>query len=43
MKNKRDADAENLRIFTETRPDLRGDFMICLLDDGEGMEPSNSN
>jgi hypothetical protein len=38
----RDADAHNLRINAERNPDLRGDYMITFLDDGEGMEPSKN-
>jgi len=38
--NSRDADAQNLYIYTEPRDDLRGGFMLCFRDDGCGMSPS---
>lgn len=28
------------KMLTEKRPDLRGGYMLCFLDDGIGMEPS---
>lgn len=40
--NSRDANATRIDIFTEKRPDLRGGFMLCFLDDGTGMDPSEA-
>ncbi|XP_063310852.1 ATPase MORC2 [Pelobates fuscus] len=40
--NARDADATKIDIFTVKREDLRGGFMLCFLDDGAGMDPSES-
>ncbi|XP_060770661.1 ATPase MORC2 isoform X2 [Neoarius graeffei] len=40
--NSRDANATRIDIYTEKRPDLRGGFMLCFLDDGTGMEPSEA-
>uniref|UniRef100_A0A3Q3ATM2 MORC family CW-type zinc finger 2 n=1 Tax=Kryptolebias marmoratus TaxID=37003 RepID=A0A3Q3ATM2_KRYMA len=37
--NSRDADATRIDIYTEKRPELRGGFMLCFLDDGIGMDP----
>lgn len=30
-------------FITEKRPELRGNYMICFLDDGIGMDPSKYN
>uniref|UniRef100_A0A8C1RS10 MORC family CW-type zinc finger 2 n=1 Tax=Cyprinus carpio TaxID=7962 RepID=A0A8C1RS10_CYPCA len=38
----RDANATRIDIYTEKRPDLRGGFMLCFLDDGTGMDPSEA-
>lgn len=27
-------------VLTEKRPELRGGYMLCFLDDGTGMDPS---
>uniref|UniRef100_A0A8C5PVI5 MORC family CW-type zinc finger 2 n=1 Tax=Leptobrachium leishanense TaxID=445787 RepID=A0A8C5PVI5_9ANUR len=40
--NARDADATRIDVFTVPRQDLRGGFMLCFLDDGAGMDPSES-
>ncbi|KAM5193777.1 ATPase MORC2 isoform 1-T4 [Mantella aurantiaca] len=40
--NARDADATRIDIYTELRKDLRGGFMLCFLDDGTGMDPSEA-
>ncbi|XP_075773159.1 ATPase MORC2 isoform X1 [Pelodiscus sinensis] len=40
--NARDADATRIDIYTERREDLRGGFMLCFLDDGAGMDPSDA-
>ncbi|XP_063769480.1 ATPase MORC2 [Pseudophryne corroboree] len=40
--NARDADATRIDIFTVPREDLRGGFMLCFLDDGAGMDPSEA-
>uniref|UniRef100_A0A673IAB6 MORC family CW-type zinc finger protein 2A-like n=1 Tax=Sinocyclocheilus rhinocerous TaxID=307959 RepID=A0A673IAB6_9TELE len=40
--NSRDANATRIDIYTEKRPDLRGGFMLCFLDDGTGMDPSEA-
>ncbi|XP_075425044.1 ATPase MORC2 isoform X2 [Ascaphus truei] len=40
--NARDADATRIDIFTVQREDLRGCFMLCFLDDGAGMDPSDA-
>ncbi|KAF4011577.1 hypothetical protein G4228_002924 [Cervus hanglu yarkandensis] len=45
--NARDADATRIDIyaapsFIERREDLRGGFMLCFLDDGAGMDPSDA-
>uniref|UniRef100_A0A671NYC4 MORC family CW-type zinc finger protein 2A-like n=1 Tax=Sinocyclocheilus anshuiensis TaxID=1608454 RepID=A0A671NYC4_9TELE len=37
-----DANATRIDIYTEKRPDLRGGFMLCFLDDGTGMDPSEA-
>ncbi|KAM4746170.1 ATPase MORC2 isoform 2-T2 [Anableps anableps] len=37
--NSRDANATRIDIYTEKRPELRGGFMLCFLDDGIGMDP----
>lgn len=39
LDNSRDAAATKINIFTVKREDLRGNCMICFLDDGDGMEP----
>ncbi|KAL1790957.1 MORC family CW-type zinc finger protein 2 [Sigmodon hispidus] len=40
--NARDADATRIDIYAERREDLRGGFMLCFLDDGAGMDPSDA-
>ncbi|KAM9118219.1 ATPase MORC2 isoform 1-T1 [Pangshura tecta] len=40
--NARDADATRIDIYTERREDLRGQFMLCFLDDGAGMDSSDA-
>ncbi|KAM9330790.1 ATPase MORC2 [Gastrophryne carolinensis] len=40
--NARDADATRIDIYTVPREDLRGGHMICFLDDGTGMDPSEA-
>ncbi|XP_062848910.1 ATPase MORC2 [Trichomycterus rosablanca] len=40
--NSRDANATRIDIYTEKRQDLRGGFMLCFLDDGFGMDPSEA-
>uniref|UniRef100_A0A671KNZ4 MORC family CW-type zinc finger protein 2A-like n=1 Tax=Sinocyclocheilus anshuiensis TaxID=1608454 RepID=A0A671KNZ4_9TELE len=40
--NSRDANATRIDIYTEKRPDLRGGFILCFLDDGTGMDPSEA-
>ncbi|XP_073410891.1 ATPase MORC2 isoform X1 [Dendrobates tinctorius] len=40
--NARDADATRIDIFTVPKEDLRGGFMLCFLDDGAGMDPSEA-
>ncbi|XP_043736401.1 LOW QUALITY PROTEIN: ATPase MORC2-like [Cervus elaphus] len=40
--NARDADATRIDIYAERREDLRGGFMLCFLDDGVGMDPSDA-
>ncbi|CAI9589218.1 unnamed protein product [Staurois parvus] len=40
--NARDADATRIDIYTVPREDLRGGFMLCFLDDGTGMDPSEA-
>ncbi|XP_077417239.1 ATPase MORC2 isoform X2 [Vanacampus margaritifer] len=40
--NSRDADATRIDIYTEKRPELRGGYMLCFLDDGIGMEPNEA-
>ncbi|GAB5579204.1 ATPase MORC2 isoform X4 [Prionailurus iriomotensis] len=37
-----DADATRIDIYAERREDLRGGFMLCFLDDGAGMDPSDA-
>ncbi|XP_068937743.1 ATPase MORC2 isoform X1 [Petaurus breviceps papuanus] len=40
--NARDADATRIDIYTEHRENLQGGFMLCFLDDGAGMDPSDA-
>ncbi|XP_072565212.1 ATPase MORC2 isoform X1 [Paramormyrops kingsleyae] len=40
--NARDANATRIDLYTEKRPDLRGGFMLCFLDDGTGMDPNEA-
>ncbi|XP_029296414.1 LOW QUALITY PROTEIN: ATPase MORC2 [Cottoperca gobio] len=40
--NSRDANATRIDIYTEKRPELRGGYMLCFLDDGIGMNPNES-
>ncbi|XP_060607926.1 ATPase MORC2-like [Ruditapes philippinarum] len=41
--NARDANATKLSIFTLFDESLRGGYMLCFLDDGEGMDPSETS
>uniref|UniRef100_A0A667Y6L2 MORC family CW-type zinc finger 2 n=1 Tax=Myripristis murdjan TaxID=586833 RepID=A0A667Y6L2_9TELE len=38
----RDANATRIDIYTEKRPELRGGYMLCFLDDGIGMDPNEA-
>lgn len=40
--NSRDANATRIDIYTEKKPELRGGFMLCFLDDGIGMDPNEA-
>lgn len=40
--NARDAEATRCDIYTVQREDLRGGYMLCFLDDGAGMDPSEA-
>ncbi|XP_056677451.1 ATPase MORC2 isoform X2 [Monodelphis domestica] len=40
--NARDADATRIDIYAEHRENLQGGFMLCFLDDGAGMDPSDA-
>ncbi|XP_052799923.1 ATPase MORC2-like isoform X2 [Mya arenaria] len=40
--NARDANATKLSLFTLFDASLRGNYMLCFLDDGEGMDPSDT-
>lgn len=40
--NSRDAEADNLFIYTEPNPDYRGEHILCFLDDGSGMSPGKA-
>ncbi|KAL4224082.1 ATPase morc2 [Mactra antiquata] len=40
--NARDANSTKLSIFTLFDETLRGSYMLCFLDDGEGMDPSET-
>ncbi|XP_036618783.1 ATPase MORC2 isoform X2 [Trichosurus vulpecula] len=40
--NARDADATKIDIYAEHRENLQGGFMLCFLDDGAGMDPSDA-
>ncbi|XP_061906773.1 ATPase MORC2 isoform X1 [Entelurus aequoreus] len=40
--NSRDANATRIDIYTEKKPELRGGYMLCFLDDGIGMDPSDA-
>ncbi|KAG7481080.1 hypothetical protein MATL_G00062990 [Megalops atlanticus] len=40
--NARDANATRIDIYTEKRPELRGGYMLCFLDDGTGMDPNEA-
>ncbi|KAJ4941686.1 hypothetical protein JOQ06_011562 [Pogonophryne albipinna] len=40
--NSRDANATRIDIYTDKRPELRGGYMLCFLDDGVGMDPYES-
>nr|XP_033810009.1 ATPase MORC2 isoform X2 [Geotrypetes seraphini] len=40
--NARDAEATRIDIYTVRKEDLRGGFMLCFLDDGAGMDPSEA-
>ncbi|XP_034729024.1 ATPase MORC2 isoform X2 [Etheostoma cragini] len=37
--NSRDANATRIDIYTEKKPELRGGYTLCFLDDGIGMDP----
>uniref|UniRef100_A0A4W6G9H1 MORC family CW-type zinc finger 2 n=1 Tax=Lates calcarifer TaxID=8187 RepID=A0A4W6G9H1_LATCA len=36
------ANATRIDIYTEKRPELRGGYMLCFLDDGIGMDPNEA-
>ncbi|CAL9708316.1 unnamed protein product [Knipowitschia caucasica] len=40
--NSRDANSTRIDIYTEKRPELRGGYMLCFLDDGIGMDPNEA-
>ncbi|XP_058850718.1 ATPase MORC2-like isoform X4 [Acipenser ruthenus] len=40
--NARDAEATRIDIYTEQKPELRGGYTLCFLDDGTGMDPSEA-
>ncbi|XP_069135950.1 ATPase MORC2-like isoform X1 [Argopecten irradians] len=40
--NARDASATRMDIFTIQDEELRGEYMLCFLDDGEGMDPNDT-
>uniref|UniRef100_A0A3Q3JSU9 CW-type domain-containing protein n=1 Tax=Monopterus albus TaxID=43700 RepID=A0A3Q3JSU9_MONAL len=40
--NSRDANATRIDIYTEKKPELRGGYMLCFLDDGTGMDPNEA-
>ncbi|XP_014785093.1 ATPase MORC2 [Octopus bimaculoides] len=40
--NSRDASATKMNIYTLEDESLRGGFMMCFLDDGEGMDPNET-
>lgn len=40
--NSRDASATKMNIYTLEDENLRGGFMMCFLDDGEGMDPNET-
>uniref|UniRef100_A0AAQ5XBY1 CW-type domain-containing protein n=1 Tax=Amphiprion ocellaris TaxID=80972 RepID=A0AAQ5XBY1_AMPOC len=40
--NSRDANATRIDIYTEKKPELRGGYMLCFLDDGIGMDPNEA-
>ncbi|XP_027719642.1 MORC family CW-type zinc finger protein 2 isoform X1 [Vombatus ursinus] len=40
--NARDADATRIDIYAEHQENLQGGFMLCFLDDGAGMDPSDA-
>ncbi|XP_041079314.1 ATPase MORC2A-like isoform X2 [Polyodon spathula] len=40
--NARDAEATRIDIYTEKKPELRGGYTLCFLDDGTGMDPSEA-
>ncbi|XP_054630762.1 ATPase MORC2 isoform X1 [Dunckerocampus dactyliophorus] len=40
--NSRDANATRIDIYTEKKPELRGNYMLCFLDDGTGMDPNEA-
>ncbi|XP_077995553.1 ATPase MORC2A-like [Glandiceps talaboti] len=42
LDNARDAGATRIELNTVEREDLRGGFMLCFLDDGEGMDPGEA-
>jgi len=42
LDNARDASATKMNIFTISDNSLRGGFILCFLDDGEGMDPAET-
>ncbi|XP_076453430.1 ATPase MORC2-like [Babylonia areolata] len=42
LDNARDASATKINIYTVADASLRGGYMICFLDDGEGMDPNET-
>ncbi|XP_044540824.1 ATPase MORC2-like [Gracilinanus agilis] len=42
LDNARDAEATRIDIYAEYRENLQGGFMLCFLDDGTGMDPSDA-
>lgn len=40
--NSRDANATTINIFTVPDESLRGGYLLCFLDDGEGMDPNET-
>ncbi|BFZ18658.1 hypothetical protein BsWGS_21697 [Bradybaena similaris] len=42
LDNARDASATKMDIFTINDPSLRGGYILCFMDDGEGMDPAET-